>query len=105
MNTTTSPLQRVAAVRARLQVIAGALAGIAQAEQQRQANLARTQPELDAALADHKRATERLDQARAAHGHGDTYGLGAVTRRGMLEREQDELQAELAGDLAPWAGQ
>jgi hypothetical protein len=87
-----------------MQVIAGALAGIDQAEQQRLANEARTLPELDAALADHKRAEQRLEKARAAHGHGDPLGLGAITRRGQLERERDELQAELAGDLAPWAG-
>lgn len=105
MITQSTPTQRVAAIRARLQAIAGGLAGIDQAEQQRQANVARTQPELDAALADYKRAEQRLAKARGAHGHGDSQGLGALVRRARLEDERDELEIELATDLAPWAGQ
>jgi multidrug efflux pump subunit AcrA (membrane-fusion protein) len=104
VNTQTSPTQRVAAIRARVQAITGALAGIDQAEQQRLANVARTLPELKAAQEAYDAAKARLEQARAAHGHGDTLGLGAITRRGLLERERDELEAELATDLAPWAG-
>jgi hypothetical protein len=103
--TQPSPSQRVAVVRARLQVIAGALAGIDQSEQARQANVARVQPELDAALAAFREAEQRLEKARGAAGFGDSQGLGALVRRARLEIERDELEIELAGDLSPWAGQ
>jgi DNA repair exonuclease SbcCD ATPase subunit len=103
--TQSTPVQRVAAIRARLQAIAGGLAGIDQAEQQRQANVARVQPELDAALAAFREAEQQLEKARGAAGFGDSQGLGALVRRARLEDERDELEIELAGDLAPWAGQ
>lgn len=105
MNAQTSPTQRVAAIRARLQAIAGGLAGIDLAEQQRQANVTRVQPELDAALAAFREAEQRLEKARGAAGFGDSQGLGALVRRARLEDERDQLEVELATDLAPWAGQ
>lgn len=102
MNTTTSPLQRVAEVRARLQLLDKQESSIRAADAVREGHQAKTKPELDAALEDHKRATERLDKARAAYGAAGTDDLPSVRRLGDLSRERAELEAELATDLAPW---
>lgn len=101
MTTQASPTQRVAAVRARLDTIGRALASLDATEREQRAQDEATMPELRAAEADCKRAEERLHLARAARRHGDQSGLGAVTGRGRLERERDELEDERATDLAP----
>lgn len=102
MNMTTSPLQRVAEVRARLQLLDRQEAAIRAADTLREDHQARTKPELDAAVAAHKAATERLEKARAAYGSAGSTDLGSIMRLGDIGRERDALQAELSGDLAPW---
>lgn len=103
MNTTTSPLQRVADVRIRLQLLDRQEASIRATDTARQENQAATRPELDAAVADVERANKRLEKARAAYNACGTGDLNSVRRLGDIARERADLEAELATDLAPWA--
>lgn len=102
MNTTTSPIQRVAQVRDRLQLLDRQETAIRAADTVRTDHQAATKPELDAALEDHKRATERLEAARSAYGAAGSTDMGSVRRLGDIARERAELEDELATDLAPW---
>lgn len=102
MNTTTSPIQRVAEVRARLQLLDKQESSIRATDAVREDHKAKTKPELDAALENSRRAAERLEAARRAYGAAGTDDLASVRRLGDIARERAELQAELAGDLSPW---
>jgi hypothetical protein len=102
---TTTPTQRLAQVRARIQVLDAQEANIRATDAARLENQAATKPELDAALEDHKRATERLEKARTAYNSHGVDDLGSVRRLGDIARERAALQDELDGDLQPWASQ
>jgi chromosome segregation ATPase len=77
------------------------LARIDQAEADQLARREAARPRLQAALAAVRAAEAELEAARREAATGDALGIGAARRRGDLQRDIAQLEAELAD--SPWA--
>jgi chromosome segregation ATPase len=77
------------------------LARLDQAEADQRAHRERTKPRVDAALAAVRAAEQELEAARREAATGDSLGIAAARRRGDLQREAEQLEADLAD--SPWA--
>jgi hypothetical protein len=87
---------------AQLAHVRAQLARLDQAEADQRAHRERTKPRVEAALAAFRAAEQELEAGRREAATGDALGIGTVTRRGQLQREAEQLQADL--DDSPWAG-
>jgi hypothetical protein len=93
----------VRTIRERLAFLDAQLAAFGQRQADMLAGAARTRPRLQAALDAAKLAEQELaDARREAAPYDDQADLGILARRTQFEDERAALQAELAGDLAPW---